>query len=67
MFISYFFLFDHSLFVHPTGASSAPEPLAAAARDGGNSVEFHTSFSIMRVYTSFIVKKLFGAHHWAGL
>jgi len=36
-------------------ACCAPEPATAAARDDGDHVN-HTFFSIMRVYTSFIVK-----------
>jgi len=55
MFIGYSFLIDHSLFAHPIAASCAQKPLPAAARDGGSSVN-HT-FSIMRVYTPFIVKE----------
>jgi hypothetical protein len=57
MFIGYSFLIDHSLFAHPIGASCAQEPLPAAARDGGSTVN-HTFFLIMHVYTPFIVKKI---------
>src|SRR5438034_10915529 len=55
MFIGYSFLIDHALFVRPTGASCAREPLLCRRETTATPSIIH--FSIMRVYTPFIVKE----------